>query len=1284
MSKIVTVHIWKEADDRYRSSIQEDTPADYAFPEPFWTEYMKKKAVPPGHLAPFGEAIFRSVFNSLKTEGMVREILSGLKQKGLTFSIKSSEEIIHEVPWEIMKPPGQGFLGRMGNISFARTLPGHWSGGEASMPPYRVLVILSLPVETYEKSPLNPLRELENLYDALDDFIQQGLIKIDVCVRASVPEIRARMVNRRYDVIHFIGHGGPGGLLVLEDEADFNRSHETTREDITTLFGDLGSQAVILNACHTQTGTLFHPSLAMYIYKTGIPVVIANQASVEDQDAIQAVRSAYERLFKGQSLSPVLDMARLKIREWWKPVLFARADLEGEDLFRPPAGAPVAPEGEKIFQDLQTFQTARVYVYRYRPLREITQHLAEDQKVLVLHGIGGAGKSFMADYMARFLRPEFAHVVALDMRDLNAPAVEEIRDRILSICKDHELIDGELAEKIGTSKAFSLFWKRLNQAMESLSWLLILDNFEIFQDEWGVVTDPEVRDMLRVLSGPDWRGRLIITSRLIPYLDTRRSLEPVVEIGVYDEAEKLFLLGQLSEKEQKALKEQDTFLEGAVGWHPLATDLLLKNRSARPESVVEQRALREVLDFYEPYLKEYRLGFGRLFALKQPVSRELLGLTIKDADLIDLLVRRLRLIYESGPVMRLHPIFPFVFARACPLTEKDRLELAEDLLPFEPEWLADYLNLHDIFEQALSLPNLPAGKNRELKEKIAETASRIGRSLREQGSVDLSISYLKQAMALRKDLFGERHPDVALSYNDLGEVYLAKGDLDQAISYHEQALALLKELFGERHPNVAASYNNLGLVYRAKGDLDQAISYHEQALALLKELFGERHPDVAASYNNLGTVYWAKGDLDQAISYHEHALALKKELFGERHPDVAMSYGNLGLVYEAKGDLDQAISYHEQALALLKELFGERHPHVAASYNNLGTVYRAKGDLDQAISYHKQALALSKELFGERHPDVAASYNNLGLVYRAKGDLDKAISYHEQALALLKGLFGERHPNVATSCNNLGLVYEAKGDLDQAISYHEQALALWKGLFGERHPNVATSCSNLGSVYRAKGDLDKAISYHEQALALWKEFFGERHPNVATSYNNLGAVYRAKGDLDEAISYFKQALALLKGLFGERHPHVAMSYNNLGAVYEAKGDLDQAISYLNEAERLNQKLGNRKDELRICLRLSDLYAKTGSEAEAATSLCSGVNLLEYLRSDRDTGFRVNQALRLLELAKKLKNKLEEPKFYTCRDMIRKYQEELGPLLESMRIIAASSSEKDSLPKDKAL
>ena len=134
-------------------------------------------------------------------------------------------------------------------------------------------------------------------------------------------------------------------------------------------------------------------------------------------------------------------------------------------------------------------------------------------------------------------------------------------------------------------------------------------------------------------------------------------------------------------------------------------------------------------------------------------------------------------------------------------------------------------------------------------------------------------------------------------------------------------------------------------------------------------------------------------------------------------------------------------------------------------------------------------------------------------------------------------------------------------------------------------------------------------------------------------------------------------------------------------VYEAKGELDQAMSYLKKAQNLWRELGSKRDELRLCVWFSELYAKTGRGAEAAKDLCAGVRLLEFLRSDPNMGFWMVQASRLLELAEKLKTELEGQEFYNCRNIIRQYQEELGPVLESLRMMARSSSGKDSLPED---
>ncbi len=88
---------------------------------------------------------------------------------------------------------------------------------------------------------------------------------------------------------------------------------------------------------------------------------------------------------------------------------------------------------------------------------------------------------------------------------------------------------------------------------------------------------------------------------------------------------------------------------------------------------------------------------------------------------------------------------------------------------------------------------------------------------------------------------------------------------------------------GERHPDVAASYNNLGTAEYSKGESDKAIVYFEKALEIRLEVLGERHPSVATSYNNLGAAEYSKGESDKAIVYHKKALEIRLDTIPHKY-----------------------------------------------------------------------------------------------------------------------------------------------------------------------------------------------------------------------------------------------------------------------------------------------------------------------------------------------------------------------------------------------------------------
>ena len=471
---------------------------------------------------------------------------------------------------------------------------------------------------------------------------------------------------------------------------------------------------------------------------------------------------------------------------------------------------------------------------------------------------------------------------------------------------------------------------------------------------------------------------------------------------------------------------------------------------------------------------------------------------------------------------------------------------------------------------------------------MACTYNILGKAYSQLDQYSQAKEYTEKALAIRIEIYGEHHGDVATSYNNLGNVYSHLGHYTEAKLHYEKALKLGKEIYGEHHGVVATSYNNLGHVYRNLSQYAEAKVYYKKALTMRKEIYGEHHGDVATSYNDLGNVHRNLGQYTQAEEYHEKALAMRKEIYGEHHCDVASSYNNLGVVYRNLGQYSQAKKFHEKAQTIAKEVYGERHGDVAAGYNNLGNVYRDLGQYSQAKTHYEKALTMRKEINGEQHGLVAATVDNLGIVFRDLGQYSQAKEYHERALTIRKKIYGELHANVAASYNNLGIVCSYLGQFRQAKEYYEKDLAISKEIYGgEHHGDVATSYNNLGTAYSDLSQYSEAKEYYEKALTIRKDIYGEHHANVATSYNNLGTVYSYLGQYCQAKENHEKALTIRKRIYGENHNVVANSYANLGCVYSDLKQYDAATESFQKALQIYKAVYGEQhsDVERICRNL---------------------------------------------------------------------------------------------------
>src|SRR5215510_218291 len=119
---------------------------------------------------------------------------------------------------------------------------------------------------------------------------------------------------------------------------------------------------------------------------------------------------------------------------------------------------------------------------------------------------------------------------------------------------------------------------------------------------------------------------------------------------------------------------------------------------------------------------------------------------------------------------------------------------------------------------------------------------------------------------------------------------------------HRQALRLRKMLFGNKHEQIVNSVCHLAKVLNACGKSADAEATYLEALAMSRKVLGEFHPDNANALDGLEYIRWDRGDFSGARNFWNQALVMKRDQRGEDDPEVMALIKRIGPPDTIRGD----------------------------------------------------------------------------------------------------------------------------------------------------------------------------------------------------------------------------------------------------------------------------------------------------------------------------------------------------------------------------------------------
>ncbi|WP_037499935.1 CHAT domain-containing protein, partial [Solirubrobacter soli] len=406
--------------------------------------------------------------------------------------------------------------------------------------PLRILIAISSP-ERGGGAVLDYERELRNVLKAVR-AARQGNAHVRVLPFATTTEIHAALSREPVHVLHLSGHGSPGSFVFEDDTGAALELDADTFVDRAIPAGAMPA-VFALAACYTNVATATDlPSFAGRLLQRGAAVVIASETAVTDLYATRVFARIYGQLADAavpDIVAAVCDARRLVQRELeaaddprdralavlseWASlsVLAAQGSVS---VFDPDVSVAPAPPPPRFAIGRVAARGVGEFVgRRHEQRRWPIELLAEAHGGLVLHGIGGIGKTTLAAELASrvMARDPEALIVAVDgelsVEQVLAALIGALRRRLILT----ERLTGYAAQAITHASRSDLGWAdRLGLLRDAeltrLPLVLVLDNFEdnlSREAQRAAVREPTLAALLAAIVHDPGAWRLLITSR---------------------------------------------------------------------------------------------------------------------------------------------------------------------------------------------------------------------------------------------------------------------------------------------------------------------------------------------------------------------------------------------------------------------------------------------------------------------------------------------------------------------------------------------------------------------------------------------------------------------------------------------------------------------------------------------------------------------------------------------------------------------------------------------------
>ncbi|HTJ36478.1 MAG TPA: FxSxx-COOH system tetratricopeptide repeat protein [Dactylosporangium sp.] len=323
-----------------------------------------------------------------------------------------------------------------------------------------------------------------------------------------------------------------------------------------------------------------------------------------------------------------------------------------------------------------------------------------------------------------------------------------------------------------------------------------------------------------------------------------------------------------------------------------------------------------------------------------------------------------------------------------------------------------------------------------------------------------------------------------------------QGRYAEAMRLDEEIRAAQEDLLGRHHPSTLATRDRQAADLRALGRYDDALDLARSTYRAWSRVVGAEHAQTLNALNSLATTYRAAGRYRAAMRCDERVRGFRPFPGPDRHPAVLHAAANLGRDLRDAGRYSASADLLRRLEPAVADAYGAASRAALTVRTSLGVSLRLAGREVEAAPLLEQAYEQFAGTSGPVGPDTLACRHSWALTLLATGHVERARAELSGVERRYRDLLGAGHPRTIVARANQALVAWAAGEREPAHHLAAETTAELAAALPAQHPLAMTAAVNLALLDAGRTDRDAAARRLADLADRLRRVLGEDHPET--------------------------------------------------------------------------------------------------------------------------------------------------------------------------------------------